>query len=210
VSGSGNVAIFTAEKAAELGATVVTLSDSSGFIHDPAGIDVEAVKQIKLERRGRIAEYVEGHPKAQFFADQRPWGVPCDIALPCATQNELDESDAKALIANGMTLIAEGANMPCTAEAVDALRAAHVIFGPGKAANAGGVAVSGLEMTQDSQRLPWTFEEVDERLHLIMTQIVERSLTAAQRYGLGDDLFDGANIAAFIRVYGAMIAQGVY
>jgi len=210
VSGSGNVAIFTVEKAAELGAKVVTMSDSSGYIYDANGIDLDAVKKIKLERRGRIAEYANDHPTAQYVSDGHVWDVPCDIALPCATQNELDESDARTLISNGTRLVAEGANMPSTPEAIDAMRAADVIFCPGKAANAGGVAVSGLEMTQDSQRLPWTFEEVDERLHRIMVQIVDRSLTAASRYGLGDDLFDGANIAAFTRVYGAMIAQGVY
>jgi len=210
VSGSGNVAIFAVEKASELGGKVVTMSDSSGFIHDPNGIDLDAIKTIKLQRRGRIIEYLDTHPQAEFVAGQRPWGVPCDIALPCATQNELDEDDARTLISNGLMLIAEGANMPATTEAVHIMREAKVIFGPGKAANAGGVAVSGLEMTQDSQRLPWTFTEVDERLQLIMKQIVERSLASAERYGLDSCLIDGANIAAFTRVYGAMIAQGVF
>ena len=210
VSGSGNVAIFAAEKATALGGTVITLSDSAGYVYDKDGIDLDLVKKIKLEERGRIAAYVESRPTAQYVAGKRVWEVPCDIALPCATQNELGADDAKQLIANKTIIVAEGANMPSTPDAIDALRAAGVVFCPGKAANAGGVAVSGLEMTQDSQRLPWTFEEVDQRLQTIMKQIVERSLTASRRYGLGDDLFNGANLAAFDRVVGAMLAQGVY
>jgi len=210
VSGSGNVAIFAAEKATALGGTVITLSDSAGYVYDKDGIDLDLVKKIKLEERGRIAAYVESRPTAQYVAGKRVWEVPCDIALPCATQNELGADDAKQLIANKTIIVAEGANMPSTPDAIDALRAAGVVFCPGKAANAGGVAVSGLEMTQDSQRLPWTFDEVDQRLQTIMKQIVERSLTASRRYGLGDDLFNGANLAAFDRVVGAMLAQGVY
>jgi len=210
VSGSGNVAIFAAEKAADLGGKVITLSDSSGFIHDPDGIDLDLAKTIKLTRRGRISEYVEARPQATFTAGRNVWEVPCDVALPCATQNEIQLADARALIKNGVTLVAEGANMPTTPDAVDAFREAHVVFCPGKAANAGGVAVSGLEMAQNSQRLAWTFEDVDARLQDIMKRIVRRSLAAASRHDLGDDLFNGANIAGFERVAEAMIAQGVY
>jgi len=210
VSGSGNVAIFAVEKAAQLGATVVTMSDSTGYIHDPAGIDLAAIKKIKLEQRGRIADYVKARPKAKFVAGKKVWQEACDIALPCATQNELDAKDAKQLIEHGVKMVAEGANMPSTPEAIDAFRAAGVLFAPGKASNAGGVAVSGLEMSQDSARLQWTFAEVDERLRAIMTNIVAQSLAAASDYGLGDDLMAGANIAGFRRVAGAMIAQGVW
>ncbi len=209
VSGSGNVAIFAAEKAMAFGGKVVTMSDSSGYIHDPDGIDLDAVKQIKLVERGRIAGYADSHPKARYVAGRRVWEVPCDIALPCATQNELSADDAKQLIAGGAVLVAEGANMPTTPEAIDALRAAGVIYCPGKASNAGGVAVSGLEMAQDSQFIPWSFEEVDLKLQTIMKTIVENSLAAASRFGLGDDLFNGANIAGFERVADAMLAQGV-
>jgi len=210
VSGSGNVAIFAAEKAMALGAKVTVLSDSSGYIHDPAGIDLDLVKTIKLERRGRIAEYVETRPGATFVPGRKVWEVPCEIALPCATQNEITEADAKQLIANGVKIVAEGANMPTTPEAIDAFRAAGVVYCPGKASNAGGVAVSGLEMAQDSQRVAWSFDEVDTRLKGIMTSIVANSLAAAQKYDLGNDLFNGANIAGFERVAGAMIDQGVY
>jgi len=210
ISGSGNVAIFAAEKAAQLGAKVVTMSDTTGYVHDPAGIDLDAVKRIKLENRGRIAEYVQHRPKAKFVEGKKVWDVPCDIALPCATQNELDAADAKKLIGHGVIMVAEGANMPTTPEAIDALHAAKVLYAPGKASNAGGVAVSGLEMSQDSLRLQWTFAEVDERLRGIMTNIVAQSLAAAADYGLGEDLMTGANIAGFRRVAGAMLAQGVY
>jgi len=208
VSGSGNVAIFAAQKANELGAKVVTMSDSSGYVHDAAGIDLEAVKQIKLVRRGRIAEYVEARPQARFVAGARPWQVPCDIALPCATQNELDGDDAARLIAGSVRFVAEGANMPCTPTAVEAFQHAGVIYGPGKAANAGGVAVSGLEMTQDAQHLAWTLEEVDQRLQSIMISIVSQSLQASEKYGLGTDLLNGANLAGFERVVRAMMAHG--
>jgi len=210
ISGSGNVAIFATEKATQLGAKVVTLSDSAGYIHDPDGIDLDAVKAIKLERRGRISEYVATHSKAKFVADGSVWQVPCDIALPCATQNELTADDAKALIKNGVIIVAEGANMPSTPEAIDALHAAKVLFAPGKASNAGGVAVSGLEMSQDSQLIQWSFAEVDDRLRGIMVNIVAQSLAAAADYGMGEDLMNGANIAGFRRVAGAMIAQGVF
>ena len=210
VSGSGNVAIFATEKATQLGAKAVTMSDSAGYVYDPDGIDLDAVKAIKLERRGRISEYVATHPKAKFVADGSVWQVPCDIALPCATQNELTGDDAKALINNGAVIVAEGANMPSTPEAIDALHAAKVLFAPGKASNAGGVAVSGLEMSQDSQGLQWSFEEVDDRLRGIMVNIVSQSLAAAGDYDMGEDLMNGANIAGFRRVAGAMIAQGVF
>ena len=210
VSGSGNVAIFAAEKAMALGGKVTVMSDSSGYILDPAGIDLDLVKTIKLERRGRIGEYVETRPSATFVPGHKVWEVPCEIALPCATQNEITETEAKQLIANGVRIVAEGANMPTTPEAIDAFRAAGVVFCPGKASNAGGVAVSGLEMAQDSQRVAWSFDEVDARLQGIMTSIVANSLAAAQKYDLGNDLFNGANIAGFERVAGAMIDQGVY
>jgi len=210
VSGSGNVAIFAAEKATALGAKVVAMSDSDGYIHDPDGIDLEAVKDIKLARRGRIAEYGDAHAKATYVDRGHIWEIPCDIALPCATQNEITLDDARALIDNGVELVAEGANMPSTLEAIDAFREASVLFGPAKAANAGGVAVSGLEMAQDSMHLAWTFEQVDARLRTIMTGIVAQSLAAAQDHGFGKDLLHGANIAGFQRVAGAMLAQGVY
>ena len=209
ISGSGNVAIFATEKATALGAKVVTMSDSSGYIYDAGGIDLGVVKEIKLERRGRIAEYVDAHPTARFVAGAKVWQVPCDIALPCATQNELSGDDAAQLIKGGVKLVAEGANMPCTPEAIEAFQAAGVLYGPGKASNAGGVAVSGFEMSQDSQRLAWSLEEVDTRLQAIMVSIVGQSLAAAGKYGLGNDLMNGANIAGFERVAGAMLAQGV-
>ena len=209
VSGSGNVAIFAAEKAAELGAKVVTMSDSSGYVHDPDGIDLDVVKKVKLENRGRMSEYVRSRAGARYVEAKKVWEVPCDVALPCATQNELDGDDAKALVKNGVAMVAEGANMPTTPAAIDILREAKVLYAPGKASNAGGVAVSGLEMSQDSAHLPWTFAEVDDRLRRIMTNIVAQSLTAAGEFGFGDDLMNGANIAGFRRVAGAMIAQGV-
>ncbi|MCL2735435.1 MAG: NADP-specific glutamate dehydrogenase [Propionibacteriaceae bacterium] len=210
VSGSGNVSIFAAEKAIALGGKVVVMSDSSGYIHDPNGIDLDEVKDIKLRRRARISEYTTTHPSAQFVAGKKVWEVPCQIALPCATQNEITAEDARQLIANGVVIVAEGANMPTTPDAIEAFRAAQVVFCPGKASNAGGVAVSGLEMAQDSMRVAWTFEEVDTRLQTIMKKIVGDSLAAASRYGLGPDLFNGANIAGFERVAGAMIDQGVF
>ena len=209
VSGSGNVAIFATEKATQLGGRVVTMSDSSGYVYDPDGIDLDAIKQIKLGRRGRISEYVDTHPGAKFVAGAKVWQVPCDIALPCATQNELTGDDATQLIAGGVKLVCEGANMPSTPEAIEAFQKAGVIYGPGKASNAGGVAVSGLEMSQDALHLAWTFEEVDTRLQSIMKSIVGQSLAAAAKYGLGNDLMAGANIAGFERVVGAMLAQGV-
>ena len=210
VSGSGNVSIFATEKAIEFGGKVQVMSDSTGYVYDPEGIDLDLIKQIKLVRRARISEYVDSRPTAEFVAGHKVWERPCDIALPCATQNEIEESDAKDLIKNGVTLVAEGANMPSTPEAIEAFREAGVLFGPGKASNAGGVAVSGLEMSQDSMRLQWTFEETDARLQSIMKKIVSDSLAASNKYGLGNDLLNGANLAGFERVAAAMIDQGVF
>ena len=209
ISGSGNVAIYACEKATQLGAKVVTLSDSSGFIHDPNGINLDIVKDIKEVKRGRIKEYVDRVPGSTYTEGQRPWSVKCDIALPCATQNELDGDDAKALIANGCKFVAEGANMPSTPEAVAAFLANDVFFGPAKAANAGGVATSGLEMSQNSLRLSWTFEEVDERLHDIMVNIFKTCIDSAEKYGCKDNLVIGANIGGFEKLADAMLAQGV-
>ncbi len=210
ISGSGNVAIFATQKATALGAKVVALSDSNGYIHDPDGIDLDAVKEIKLVKRGRIKEYVENHPNATYTEGCRGiWTIPCDIALPCATQNELDENGAKALIANGVKAVCEGANMPSTPEAVHAFQSAGVLFGPAKAANAGGVATSALEMSQNSMRYSWTFEEVDAKLHDIMVNIYHNSAKAAKEYGMEGNLVAGANIAGFLKVANAMLAQGV-
>lgn len=210
ISGSGNVAQYAVEKVIELGGKVVTLSDSSGSIYDPDGIDTEKlnyVLDLKNTRRGRISEYAEKY-KVSFNEGKRPWSVQCDVALPCATQNEIDESDAKALVANGCFVVSEGANMPCTPEAVEVLLESKVLYGPGKAANAGGVAVSGLEMTQNSMRLSWTREEVDARLQDIMKNIHETCV----KYGKDDSGFvnyvNGANIGGFIKVADAMTAQG--
>ena len=209
ISGSGNVAIYACQNATELGAKVVTMSDSNGFIYDPNGINLDVVKDIKEVKRGRIKEYAERVPGSTYTEGQRPWSVKCDIALPCATQNELDENDAKALIANGCKFVAEGANMPSTPEAVAAFQANGVFFGPAKAANAGGVATSGLEMSQNSLRLSWTFEEVDQRLHDIMVNIFKTCITAAEKYGQKDNLVMGANIGGFEKIADAMLAQGV-
>ncbi|MGE4585927.1 MAG: NADP-specific glutamate dehydrogenase [Mangrovibacterium sp.] len=211
VSGSGNVAQYAAEKLISLGAKVVTLSDSSGFIYDPDGIDEEKlayVFELKNIRRGRIKEYAEKYG-VQYFEGQTPWGVRCDLAFPCATQNELSEEDAKTLIANGVQVVAEGANMPSTAEAVEVFLEKKILYAPGKASNAGGVATSGLEMTQNAMRLPWTREEVDAKLHRIMISIHETCV----KYGTETDgtinYVKGANIGGFIKVADAMIAQGV-
>ena len=210
ISGSGNVAIFATQKATALGAKVVALSDSNGYIHDPDGIDLDAVKEIKLVRRGRIKEYIENHPGATYTEGFRGiWTIPCDIALPCATQNELDEEGAKALIAHGVKAVCEGANMPSTPEAVHAFQSAGVLFGPAKAANAGGVATSALEMSQNSMRYSWSFEEVDAKLHDIMKNIYHNSAKAAKEYGMEGNLVAGANIAGFLKVANAMLAQGV-
>ncbi len=210
VSGSGNVAIYAAEKAIELGAKVVALSDSNGYIYDPNGIDLDAVKQIKEVERKRIKEYVNIHKDATYTDGFRGiWTIKCDIALPCATQNELDEEAAKALVANGVMAVAEGANMPSTPEAVEVFQAASILFAPGKAANAGGVATSGLEMSQNSMRYSWTFEEVDEKLKGIMKHIHTVSREAATQYGEPDNYVLGANIAGFLKVADAMYMQGV-
>ncbi len=209
VSGSGNVAIYATEKAQQLGATVVAMSDSNGWVYDREGIDLKAMKQIKEVERKRICEYVSYRPQAEYHADGSIWDVPCDIALPCATQNELQLSYAQTLIKNGAFCVAEGANMPTTIEATEALQQAGVLFVPGKAANAGGVATSALEMTQNSMRLSWTFEEVDAKLKQIMVNIYRQIDTAAEKYGHKDNFVMGANIAGFTKVADAMLAYGV-
>ena len=210
ISGSGNVAIFANEKATQLGAKVVAMCDSNGYIHDPDGIKLDVVKDIKLKRRARISEYAKEVPGSTYTEGCRGiWTIPCDIALPCATQNELNEDSAKALVANGVMAVAEGANMPSTPAAVAAFQAAGILFAPAKAANAGGVATSGLEMSQNSQRLSWTFDEVDEKLHDIMVNIYHNAATAAKEYGMEGNLVAGANIAGFLKVAEAMLWQGV-
>ena len=209
VSGSGNVAIYAATKATELGGKVVAMSDSNGYVYDANGINLAVVKQIKEVERGRIKEYAARVPGAVYTEGFRGiWTVKCDIALPCATQNELDEEGAKALIANGVFAVAEGANMPTTYEATLALQKAGVLFAPGKAANAGGVATSALEMSQNSQRLSWTFEEVDAKLKGIMENIFANIDAAAKEYGAEDNYVVGANIAGFLKVADAMLAHG--
>lgn len=209
VSGSGNVAIYATEKATELGAKVVALSDSNGYIYDKNGIDLAAVKQIKEVERKRIKEYLTYHPDAVYTEGcSGIWTIPCDIALPCATQNEIDEESAKALAANGCFCVSEGANMPSTPEAINVYFANNMLYGPAKAANAGGVATSGLEMSQNSQRLSWTFEEVDAKLHGIMKEIFAACDSAAKEYGLEGNYMAGANIAGFLKVAEAMKAQG--
>lgn len=212
ISGSGNVALFACQKATALGAKVLTVSDSSGFIHDPEGIDnekLEFLMNLKFERRGRIIEYSEKYKNATFFERMRPWQIKADIALPCATQNELDEEDAKQLIANGIMCVTEGANMPTTPEAVDHFHNSKILFAPGKASNAGGVATSGLEMSQNSARLQWSREQVDEKLQSIMVNIHENCV----KYGMNDDGYvnyvKGANIAGFVKVADAMNDQGI-
>ncbi|NLU52529.1 MAG: NADP-specific glutamate dehydrogenase [Clostridiaceae bacterium] len=210
ISGSGNVAIYATEKAHQLGAKVVALSDSNGYIYDKDGINLDTVKLIKLVQRGRISEYVKYHPTAVYKEGCRGiWTIPCDIALPCATQNELDGNDAATLVKNGCFAVGEGANMPSTPEAIEIFLNNKVIFGPAKAANAGGVATSGLEMTQNSMRLSWTFEEVDSRLKSIMQSIYANVSSAAAEYGAPDNLVMGANIAGFKKVAAAMYAQGI-
>ncbi len=209
ISGSGNVAIYATEKAQQLGAKVVALSDSSGYIYDKDGIKLDLVKEIKEVRRGRIKDYVDEVPTAVYTEGTGIWSIPCDVALPCATQNELNLEDAKTLKANGCLAVAEGANMPSTREATDFYLENGILFMPGKAANAGGVATSALEMSQNSQRLSWTFDEVDERLHNIMVQIYEKAASAAERYGVKGNYVAGANIAGFEKVVDAMTAQGI-
>ena len=209
ISGAGNVAIYACEKALQLGAKVVTLSDSTGWIYDANGIDLELVKDIKEVRRARLSEYVKTRPEAVYHEGRGVWTIPCDIALPCATQNELFLEDAKALVANGCKVVAEGANMPTTLDATEYLQENKIYFVPGKAANAGGVATSALEMTQNSMRLSWTFEEVDEKLQQIMINIFHNIDDAAKEYGIEDNFVAGANIAGFKKVADAMLAQGV-
>ena len=212
VSGAGNVAQYAVEKALAHGAKVLTMSDSNGSVVDEDGIDEEKlafVMELKNERRGRMSQYVERYPRAQYLEGRRPWGVPAAVALPCATENEVSEQDAATLLANGCFCVAEGANMPCEPGAVDRFLGQRILFGPGKAANAGGVAVSGLEMTQNAMRISWTREEVDERLHMIMREIHATCV----RHGRRDDGFvnyvDGANVGGFIKVADAMLDQGV-
>ena len=210
ISGSGNVAIYATEKATQLGAKVVALSDSSGYIYDPAGINLDTVKEIKEVKRALISEYAKIHSGATFTEGcSGIWTIPCDIALPCATQNELDENAANALIKNGVFAVAEGANMPSTPEAIAAFQKAGVFFGPAKAANAGGVATSALEMCQNSARYSWSFEEVDAKLQNIMVNIYKNCAAAAERFGMKDNLVAGANIAGFLKVADAMMAQGI-
>lgn len=210
ISGSGNVAIYAAEKAMQLGAKVVALSDSSGYIYDAQGIDLDLVKEIKEVKRGRIKEYCDTRTNAEYHEGSSGiWTLPCDIALPCATQNELDENSAKTLVANGCIAVAEGANMPTTPEAIHVLQQNHVLYAPGKASNAGGVACSGLEMSQNSQRLSWSFEEVDSKLKGIMENIYATVSKTAKEYGVEDNFVVGANIAGFEKVAKAMQAQGI-
>jgi len=209
VSGSGNVAIYATEKAQQLGAKVVALNDSNGYIYDPDGIKLDIVKEIKEVRRGRIKEYVDAVPTAVYTEGKGIWTIPCDIALPCATQNELNLDDAKTLKANGCFAVAEGANMPSTREATDFFVENDMLFMPGKAANAGGVATSALEMSQNSQRLSWTGEEVDAKLKDIMVNIFVKADDAAKRYGVAGNYVAGANIAGFEKVVDAMVAQGI-
>ena len=209
VSGSGNVAIYAAEKAMQLGAKVVAMSDSTGWIYDENGINLDAMKEIKEVKRGRCYDYLNYVPSAKYTEGKGIWSVKCDIAFPCATQNELNLEDAKMLVANGCKVVAEGANMPTTLEATNYLIEQGIFFCPGKAANAGGVATSALEMSQNSMRLSWTFEEVDAKLHDIMVNIYKNVSSAAAQYGFKDNFVIGANIAGFVKVADAMLAQGV-
>ncbi|MCI9081276.1 MAG: NADP-specific glutamate dehydrogenase [Lachnospiraceae bacterium] len=209
ISGSGNVAIYATQKAQQLGAKVVTVSDSTGWVYDPEGIDVALLKEVKEVKRARLTEYASARPSAQYHEGRGVWSVKCDIALPCATQNELLLEDAKELVANGCIAVAEGANMPTTLEATEYLQQNKVLFAPGKAANAGGVATSALEMSQNSERLSWTFEEVDSKLKNIMVNIFHNLDDAAKRYGKEGDYVAGANIAGFEKVADAVLAQGV-
>jgi glutamate dehydrogenase (NADP+) len=209
VSGAGNVAIYAVEKAEQNGAKVITVSDSNGYVYDPDGIDVALLRDVKEVRRARLTEYVAAKPNAVYHEGQRPWNEKCDVAMPCATQNELQIDGAKALVANGCKYVVEGANMPTTLEATKYLQENGVYFAPGKAANAGGVATSGLEMSQNAEHLSWSFEEVDERLHGIMDSIYAAASSAAKEYGHEGNLVFGANIAGFLKVADAMMAQGI-
>jgi glutamate dehydrogenase (NADP+) len=209
VSGSGNVAIYAIQKAQQLGAKVVTCSDSTGWVYDPEGIDVALLKEVKEVKRARLTEYAAARPSAEYHEGKGVWSVKCDVALPCATQNELTLDDAKALVANGVTAVCEGANMPTTLEATQYLQENGVLFCPGKAANAGGVATSALEMSQNSERLSWTFEEVDAKLKGIMVNIFHNIDDASKKYGMEGNYVAGANIAGFLKVAEAMKAQGI-
>ena len=209
ISGSGNVAIYACEKATQLGAKVVALSDSNGYVYDPNGIQLDVVKDIKEVKRGRIKEYAERVEGAEYHEGKGIWSVKCDIALPCATQNELNGEDAKTLATNGCAAVCEGANMPCTPEAIDVFTEKGIWYAPGKASNAGGVATSGLEMSQNSLRLSWTFEEVDARLKSIMEEIFKTCSETAKEYGMEGNYMAGANIAGFIKVADSMLAQGI-
>lgn len=211
ISGSGNVAIYAAEKAQQMGAKVVALSDSNGYIYDPNGIKLDIVKQIKEVQRARISEYVKQVPGSEYKEGcGNIWNIPCQIALPCATQNELNGENAKTLVQNGVIAVCEGANMPCTLEAVETFLQAKIVYAPGKASNAGGVATSGLEMCQNSARYSWTAEEVDSKLQNIMVNIFHNAYQASQKYGMEGNLVAGANIAGFLKVAEAMRAQGVF
>lgn len=212
ISGSGNVAQFSAQKIIQLGGTLLTLSDSSGYIYDPEGIDQDKlafVQELKNIKRGRISAYAEAYPNAKFFPGERPWGVACDIALPCATQNELDKTEAQSLVDNGCMCVGEGANMPSTPAAIEVFQKAKILFSPGKASNAGGVATSGFEMSQNSLKLSWTAEEVDTRLNQVMNDIHEACVTYGKDQDGYVDYVKGANIAGFVRIAEAMMAQGV-
>ena len=209
VSGAGNVAIYATQKAQQLGAKVVTVSDSSGWVYDSEGIDVELLKEIKEVKRARLTEYAAARPSAEYHEGKGVWSIPCDVALPCATQNELDIEDAKTLVANGVIAVAEGANMPTTLDATEYLQSNGVLFAPGKASNAGGVATFALEMSQNSERLSWTFEEVDSKLKDIMVNIFHACDDASKKYGFEKNYVVGANIAGFEKVAEAMTAQGV-
>ena len=209
ISGAGNVAIYAAEKAIEMGAKVVTMSDSTGWIYDAEGIDLAAIKEIKEVKRERLTAYKAYRPNSEYHEGKGVWSIKCDIALPCATQNELNEEDAKMLVQNGVQAVAEGANMPTTLEGTEVFLKAGVLFGPGKAANAGGVATSALEMSQNSERLSWSFEEVDAKLKGIMENIFKNVDAAAEKYGHAKNYVVGANIAGFVKVADAMLAQGI-
>ena len=210
ISGSGNVAIFATEKATQLGAKVIAMSDSNGYIHDPKGINLDVVKEIKLKRRGRIKEYASEVPGSAYTEGfQGIWNIPCDIAMPCATQNEIDKAIAEKIVKNGAIAVAEGANMPSRPEAIEVFQKAGILFAPAKAANAGGVATSALEMSQNSMRYSWTFEEVDAKLKDIMINIFHNAYDAAEEYGVPGDLVAGANIAGFRKVASAMLSQGI-
>ncbi len=209
VSGAGNVAIYAAEKAVQLGYNVVTLSDSSGWIYDPNGLDIDFIKEIKKVRENRLDLYLDKYPKSKYYSGKFDWSVPCFAALPCATENEIDETSARNLVNNGCVILCEGANMPLTLGALEVIRSSNILYAPGKAANAGGVAVSGLEMSQNSMRLQWSFEEVDNKLKDIMARIFNDISSTAEKYGMPKDYMAGANIFAFKKVAESMISQGV-